>query len=55
MAPARRTPSLQPDTIHKLQHCARTNNYGAYKEFTKLVDDQAKNLYTIRGLLEFKD
>ena len=44
---------FNPDTIHKLQHSSRTNNYSAYKEFTKLVDDQAKNLYTIRGLLEF--
>ena len=44
---------FNPDTIHKLQHCARTNNYGMYKEFTRLVDDQAKGLYTIRGLLDF--
>ncbi len=44
---------FNPDTIHKLQHCARANNYAAYKDFAKSVDDQAKNLYTIRGLLEF--
>ncbi len=45
---------FNPDTIHKLQHSARTNNYNTYKEFSKLVDDQSKNLYTIRGLLEFQ-
>jgi len=46
---------FNPDTIHKLQHSARTNDYKLFKEFTKLVDDQSRNLYTIRGLLEFKD
>ena len=45
---------FNPDTIHKLQHSARTNSYAGYKEFTKLVDDQSKNLYTVRGLLEFQ-
>ncbi len=44
---------FNPDSIHKLQHSSRTNDYKVYKEFTKLVDDQSKNLYTIRGLLEF--
>jgi glutamate synthase (NADPH) large chain len=45
---------FNPDTIHKLQHSSRTNSYSGYKEFAKLVDDQSKNLYTIRGLLEFQ-
>ncbi len=45
---------FNPDTIHKLQHSTRTNNYGGYKEFAKLIDDQSKNHYTLRGLLEFQ-
>jgi glutamate synthase (NADPH/NADH) large chain len=44
---------LTPDVIHKLQHSAKTNNYALYKEYTRLIDDQAKGPLTIRGLLEF--
>ncbi len=43
-----------PETISKLQHSCRTNNYLLYKEYTKLIDDQASKLNTIRGLLKFK-
>lgn len=46
---------FNPETIHKLQHSCRTNDYGLFKEYTKLIDDQAKHLNTIRGLLTFKE
>ncbi len=46
---------FNPDTIAKLQHSCRTNDYGLFKEFSKLIDDQASKLNTIRGLLKFKD
>jgi glutamate synthase (NADPH/NADH) large chain len=43
-----------PDTIAKLQHAARTNDYEVYREFARLIDEEDKRLCTIRGLLEFK-
>src|SRR5204863_3507382 len=45
---------FSPQTVHKLQHSVRTSNYGVFKEYTKLVDDQLKKYYTLRGLLDFK-
>ena len=32
----------------------RTNNYAVFKEYAQLIDDQSKNLCTLRGLLDFK-
>jgi len=46
---------FNPQTVHKLQHAVRTGNYKTFKEYSKLVDDQLKRLYTLRGLLEFKE
>ncbi|MDA0265080.1 MAG: glutamate synthase large subunit [Chloroflexi bacterium] len=43
-----------PDSIAKLQHAARTNNWAAYKEFSRYSDDQSRKLATLRGLLGFK-
>src|SRR5690349_5936059 len=45
---------FSPQTVHKLQHAVRTANYGIFKEYTKLVDDQLKKHYTLRGMLDFK-
>jgi glutamate synthase (ferredoxin) len=45
---------FNPQTVHKLQHAVRTANYSVFKEYSKLVDDQLKKFYTLRGLLEFK-
>jgi len=45
---------FNPETIHKLQHSTRTNNYNLFKEYSKLVDDQSKNACTLRGLLDLK-
>ncbi len=45
---------FNPQTIQKLQLATRTNNYGIYKEYANLVNDQSENLYTLRGLLQFK-
>ncbi len=44
-----------PDTIHKLQHSCRTNDYKLFKEYAGLIDEQATKLNTIRGLLKFKN
>ncbi len=44
-----------PDSVYKLQHATRTNDYKVFKEYTHLIDDQTKELATLRGLLEFKN
>ncbi len=43
-----------PDTIAKLQHATRTNNVATYKEYAKLINEQATKLKTLRGLFELK-
>jgi glutamate synthase (NADPH) large chain len=43
---------FNPETVHKLQLACRTNNFKAFQEYTQLVDDQAKRLCTLRGLME---
>ncbi|KAF0205785.1 MAG: glutamate synthase [Gallionellaceae bacterium] len=43
-----------PDSIAKLQHATRTNNANTYKEYAKLINDQAHKLKTLRGLFEIK-
>jgi glutamate synthase (ferredoxin) len=45
---------FNPLTIHKLQQACRTNDYGVFKEYSRLIDDQARNLCTLRGLMELK-
>ncbi len=43
---------FNPLTIHKLQFACRAGSYQTFKEYTKLVDDQARNLCTLRGLMD---
>ncbi|WP_414650935.1 glutamate synthase-related protein [Eoetvoesiella sp.] len=43
-----------PDSIAKLQHSTRANNYGTYKEYAQLINDQTRRHMTLRGLFEFK-
>ena len=45
---------FNPQTVHKLQKAVRTGSYGVFKEYSKLVDDQLRQHYTLRGLLELK-
>jgi glutamate synthase (NADPH/NADH) large chain len=45
---------FSPETVFKLQHSTRTRRYEIFKEYTGLVDDQAKRLMTLRGLLELR-
>jgi glutamate synthase domain-containing protein 2/glutamate synthase domain-containing protein 1/glutamate synthase domain-containing protein 3 len=45
---------FNPQTIHKLQIACRTNNEKIYREYAALINNQAKNLCTLRGLLDFK-
>ena len=43
-----------PDSIAKLQHATRANNAGSYKEYARLINDQAHKMKTLRGLFELK-
>jgi len=45
---------FNPETVHRLQWAVRTGDYRAWKEYTALVDNQAKNLCTLRGLMDLK-
>jgi glutamate synthase (NADPH) large chain len=44
---------FNPETVYKLQHATRAGRYDIFKQYTALVDDQAKHLATLRGLFEF--
>jgi glutamate synthase (NADPH/NADH) large chain len=43
---------FNPETIYKLQVASRTKNYKVYKEYADLVNNQDKNLATLRGLFD---
>ncbi|MCU1483889.1 MAG: gltB [Actinomycetia bacterium] len=45
---------FNPETVFKLQHGTRTKRYEIFKEYTSMVDDQAKRLATLRGLFKFE-
>ncbi len=45
---------FNPYTITKLQQSTREDNYQTFKEFSDAINEQSKNLSTIRGLLSFK-
>ncbi|MFN0122891.1 MAG: glutamate synthase large subunit [Blastocatellia bacterium] len=46
---------FNPESIHLLQKATRTNDYATFKKFSAAIDKQATNLFTLRGLMEFKN
>ncbi|WP_452218631.1 glutamate synthase large subunit [Lacinutrix undariae] len=44
---------FNPLSVAKLQESVRSNKPDTYKEYSKLINDQSKQLMTIRGLFEF--
>ncbi|MFB9833852.1 glutamate synthase large subunit [Actinoallomurus acaciae] len=46
---------FNPETVFKLQHSTRTRRYELFKDYTRLVDDQATRLMTLRGLFELRE
>ncbi|WP_040162569.1 glutamate synthase large subunit [Nigerium massiliense] len=46
---------FNPDTVFRLQHATRQKRYDIFKKYTAQVDDQSRNLMTLRGLLEFDE
>ena len=45
---------FNPETVYRLQHSTRAGRYDIFKQYTQQVDDQAKSLYTLRGLFDLK-
>jgi glutamate synthase (NADPH/NADH) large chain len=43
-----------PESVAKLQHATRTNQYDTYKEYASLINDQSRRHMTLRGLFEIK-
>ncbi len=46
---------FNPLSVAKLQKAVRNNETDSYKEFSEMVNEQSKNLMTIRGLFEFSN
>ncbi len=44
---------FNPETIHLLQNATRRNDFATFKKYSKLVNEQTTQAYTIRGLFEF--
>ena len=45
---------FNPESIHRLQKSVRTGSFETFKTYSSLVNDQATQLCTLRGLLDFK-
>ncbi|HET6368525.1 MAG TPA: glutamate synthase large subunit, partial [Pseudomonadales bacterium] len=45
---------FNPDTVFKLQHATRSGQYRIFKDYSRAVDEQTRNLATLRGLFTFK-
>ena len=46
---------FDPETVFTLQHSTRSKRYDIFKRYTQKIDDQSKNLMTLRGLFTFKE
>ncbi|HXZ66864.1 MAG TPA: glutamate synthase large subunit, partial [Streptosporangiaceae bacterium] len=45
---------FSPEAVFKLQHATRSGQDRVFREYTRLVDDQAARLMTLRGLLRIR-
>ncbi len=45
---------LTPEAIVLIQKAIRENDYDIYKKYANLINEQSRNLYTLRGLFKFK-
>ncbi len=46
---------INPITVTKLQQSVRKRDFKTFKEFSSIINDQSKELFTLRGLMEFKE
>lgn len=45
---------FNPDTVFRLQHSTRNRRYDIFRDYTRMVDEQAADLMTLRGLFKLK-
>ncbi|MEO0510695.1 MAG: glutamate synthase large subunit [Verrucomicrobiota bacterium] len=45
---------FNPITIHKLQKATRLGDYAVFKEYSEVINNQSREMFTLRGLMEFK-
>ncbi len=45
---------FNPETVFRLQHSTRTRRYDIFREYTKMVDDQAAEFKTLRGMISLR-
>lgn len=45
---------FNPETISKLRNSVRSSNFETYEEFSKLINEQSRQLCTLRGLMKLK-
>ncbi|GAA2173338.1 glutamate synthase large subunit [Agrococcus versicolor] len=49
------TPHLfNPETVFRLQHSTRTRQFDVFREYSRAVDEQARELKTLRGMFRLK-
>jgi len=46
---------INPQTVSKLQHATHDQKYETFKEFSSMIDQQSKDLATLRGLMSFRE
>ena len=46
---------FNPETVFRLQHSTRNRRYDIFREYTRLVDEQATSLMTLRGLFGLRE
>ncbi|WP_084003408.1 glutamate synthase large subunit [Agromyces aureus] len=46
---------FNPETVFRLQHSTRNRRYDVFREYTSLVDSQAEELMTLRGLFALRN
>jgi len=45
---------FNPESIHKLQQACRTGSFQVFQDYSRLINDQARNLCTLRGLMDLR-
>ncbi len=45
---------FNPETVFRLQHATRSGRYDVFREYTSMVDGQASNLMTLRGMFSLR-
>jgi glutamate synthase (NADPH/NADH) large chain len=45
---------FSPITIHKLQLATSQGEMGVFREYSNIINDQSKEMFTLRGLMDFK-